>query len=101
MITEAMLRQLRILIKPLKTKIANSIASAVIENVDDSKKIQILQLGVLDGETVEDCQRFQEFGFNSIPIAGAEAVVVFPNGDRGNPHGNGIARVPGRLRTVP
>lgn len=86
MSTEAMMRQLRTLIKPLKTRVANSIASAVIENVDDSKKIQILQLGVLEGEDADDCQRMQEFGFNSIPQVGMEAVVVFPNGDRGNPY---------------
>lgn len=84
MITEAMLRQLRMLVRPLKTKIANSIASAVIENVDDSTKLQILQLTVLDGEPVDDAQRYQEFGFSSVPLPGAEAVVVFPNGDRGN-----------------
>ena len=85
MIPEAMFRQWRSLVQPLKTRLANSIASAVIQNVDDSKKIQILQLGVLDGEDVEDCERLQEFGFNSVPLVGAEAVVVFPNGDRGNP----------------
>lgn len=84
MITESMLAQLRLLLRPLKTRIANSIASAVVQNVDDSAKIQILQLGVLDGEDVDDCQRMQEFGFNSVPLPGAEAVVIFPNGDRGN-----------------
>ncbi len=85
MITETMLTQLRSLIRPLKTRIANSIATAVIENVDDSTKMQVLQLIVLSGETLDDCLRFQEYGFNSVPLTGAEAVVVFPNGDRGNP----------------
>ncbi len=88
--TEKMLRAIRELVRPLKTKIANSIAAAVIENVDDSKKLQILQITTLDGTTIGDCQRFQEFGFTSVPLEGAEAVVVFPNGDQGNPFVIGV-----------
>ena len=83
--TGEMLRQFAALLRPLKTKIANSIAMAVVENVDDSTKAQMLQLSILDGEAVDDCQRVQQFGFSSVPLEGAEAVVLFPNGDRGNP----------------
>lgn len=83
-LTETAIRQIRLLIRPVKIRLANAIASAVVQNVDDSKKIQLLQLGVLDGEDVDDCQRMQEFGINSVPLDGAEAVVIFPNGDRGN-----------------
>lgn len=73
------------MIRKLATRIANSIARAVVQVVDDSTKIQMLQLGILEGEDVDDCERFQEYGFNSVPLSGAEAVVVFPNGDRGHP----------------
>ncbi|MCP4448275.1 MAG: phage baseplate assembly protein V [Myxococcales bacterium] len=73
------------LINRLRNRIANSIARAVVQVIDDEKKIQTLQLGVLEGEDVDDCERFQEYGFNSVPIAGAEAVVLFPNGDRAHP----------------
>ncbi len=83
-LTEKMLSQLRTLIRPLKTKIANSIAAGVIENVDDSKKLQLVQASVLDDEPLDECQRFQEFGFNSVPLPGAEVVIVFPNGDQTN-----------------
>lgn len=83
-LTEKMLSQLRTLIRPLKTKVANSIASAVIENVDDSKKLQTVQASVLSDKPLDDCQRFQEFGFNSVPLPGAEVVIVFPNGDQTN-----------------
>jgi len=85
MITQSLLDQIRHIIKPLQTRVANSIARAVIQNVSDSTKMQMLQLGVLEGETVDDCERFQEYGFNSVPLTGAEAVVIFPNGDRGHP----------------
>lgn len=73
------------LLRPLQVRIANSIARAVVNLADDSKKLQMLQLGVLEGEDIDDCERFQEFGFYSVPLAGAEAVVLFPNGDRAHP----------------
>ncbi len=83
-LTEKMLSQLRTLIRPLKIKIANSIAAGVIENVDDTKTTQLLQLTTLDKAVLDECLRFQEFGFNSVPLPGAEVVVVFPNGDQTN-----------------
>lgn len=81
----SLLRELRILLRPIETRIANAIARAVVERVDDSKTLQSLQLGVLDGEPVEDAERFQPYGMTSKPTAGAEAVVVFPDGDRSHP----------------
>lgn len=73
------------LLRPLQTRVANSIARAVVQLVKDSTKLQELQLGVLDGEDIDDAERFQEYGFSSVPLPGAEAVVVFPNGDRAHP----------------
>ena len=72
-------------LEPVKNRLANSIARAVIERIDDTKKMQLVQLGVLDGEPVDDGERFQNYGFSSIPLPGAEAVVVFPDGERGHP----------------
>jgi len=72
-------------IEPLKVRVANSIARGVVKRVDDSLKRQIVQLGVLEGELVDDGEHFQPFGFKSVPEEGAEAVAVFPNGDRGHP----------------
>ncbi len=85
MIGQDILDQVRALIQPLQTRLANAAARAVISNVDASGKRQILQLIVLDGEEVDDCEHMQNYGFASRPITGAEAVVIFPNGDRGHP----------------
>lgn len=71
--------------EPLKNRLANSIARAVISRVDDSTKMQMVQLGVLAGETIDDGERFQNYGFSSVPLPGAEAVVIFPDGERGHP----------------
>lgn len=79
------LDQLRHLMRPIATRVANSVARAVVSLVDDSKMLQLLQLDVLEGETIDGAEHHQPYGLSSIPLAGAEAVVVFPNGDRGHP----------------
>lgn len=84
-ISRELLSQIGLMLAPLRNKIANSIARAVVQMVDDSTKLQLLQLGVLAGEDVDDAERFQNYGVFSVPLAGAEAVVIFPNGDRGHP----------------
>jgi phage baseplate assembly protein V len=70
------------LLAPLRIRIANMVARAVVQLVNDGAKLQVLQLGVLEGETREGCERFQEYGFTSVPLAGAEAVVLFVGGRR-------------------
>jgi len=77
--------QIERMIRPLVTRVANSIARGVVQLADDGKKLQLLQLGVLAGETVDGAEHFQPYGFSSVPLGGAEVVVVFPNGDRSHP----------------
>ena len=49
---------------------------------NDSTKLQTLQISALADETLEGLERFQNYGFTSVPFKGAEAVVVFPQGNR-------------------
>jgi phage gp45-like len=82
------LEQLARLVQPLKTRLANMVARGVVQLVNDEKMMQLLQLGVLAGETVEGAngaENFQPYGLASVPLRGAEAVVVFPAGDREHP----------------
>lgn len=80
-----MLSQLQHMLRPLATRIANTIARGVVQLVDDDKKLQLLQVGVLADEDGDDAEHHQPYGFSSVPLAGAEAVVVYPNGDRSHP----------------
>lgn len=73
------------LMMPMATRVANSIARAVVRRVDDLKKLQLLQIDVLEDETLDEAEHVQPYGFYSVPIDGAEAVVLFPNGDRAHP----------------
>lgn len=77
------------MLRPLATRIANIVARAVVTLVDDDLKMQVLQLGVLSGETRGDVERVQNYGFTSVPLEGAEAVVLFVSGRRD--HGLAVA----------
>ena len=79
------LAHMRHLLRPLATRVANAVARAVVQLVDDGTKLQLLQVGVLADETIDGAEHHQPYGFSSVPLAGAEAVVVFPNGDRSHP----------------
>jgi phage baseplate assembly protein V len=77
------------LLAPLRTRIANMVARAVVQMVNDEGQLQVLQLGVLDGETRDEVERFQNYGLTSVPLNGAEAVVLFVGGRRD--HGLAVA----------
>lgn len=91
-----MLDALAKLLRPIETKLANLVARGVVRRVDDGAKLQLLQLLVLDTEVRERLERCQEYGLTSVPLEGAEAVVLFPGGHRG--HGLVVAVVDRRYR---
>lgn len=67
---------------PLLSRLANLVARVVLRRVDDSKKMQLVQLSALAGETRADVERVQQYGFTSVPLEGAEGVAVFVGGYR-------------------
>lgn len=67
---------------PHKRRIQGMVARAVIGLVDDTLKAQGLQLSVLAGEVQDGVERFQDYGYTSVPHPGAEAVVVYVGGLR-------------------
>lgn len=77
------------LLNPIRVRLANTVARAVVNLIDDSLKMQILQVALSEDETRSDIERFQNYGFTSVPLAGAESVVLFVNGRRD--HGLAIA----------
>lgn len=83
--TDRTIEKLKHLLRPLATRIANSIARGVVQLADDGTKLQLLQVGLMAGETVDKAEHHQPYGFSSVPLAGAEVVTVFPNGDRSHP----------------
>lgn len=85
MIPQAIFAQVRRMLRPLETKVANLVAQAVIQFVNDSGTRQTAQVGVMAGETLDGVQHFLPYGLTSVPLPGAEGVLLFVDGDRGHP----------------
>lgn len=71
--------------RQVKTAIANLLARAVVQLVDDTPKMQVLQIGCLTDETIPAVERFSEFGWTSVPKKGAEVLVGFLAPGRDHP----------------
>jgi phage baseplate assembly protein V len=69
-------------LRTIRTRLANLVSRGVVKRVDDTKKLQLLQVGMLADETRSELERVQSYGFTSVPLAGAEAVTVFVGGYR-------------------
>jgi len=70
------------MMRPLRNRVYMMISRAVIEVAKDSQGMQTLKMSVLADEERDDVERFQNYGFTSVPKEGAEAVVVCPQGNR-------------------
>lgn len=57
-------------------------ARGVIRRIYDAPKAQELQIEAFDGEVLPNPERFQEYGFSSVPLEGAEVAIGFVTGDR-------------------
>lgn len=72
------------LINELKRKILLAVGIGILRIIDDTKKIQKCQISLMDNETHSGVDRYQEYGFSSVPLPGAQAVAVSIAGSRDN-----------------
>lgn len=79
---DALIRTVSKLMAPLKRRVYLMIGRAVIKLVEDAYGVQQVQLVGLEGEVLDKVERFQEYGFTSVPKADAEAVLLAVGGDR-------------------
>lgn len=77
-----MTRGLQRALAPLRQRLALMVGRAVVLLVKDSLKLQGLQISLLADEVREDVERFQNYGFTSHPLPGAEAIAVGVAGNR-------------------
>lgn len=82
-------------LRTLARRIRMIAARGVVNLVNDGLKVQGVQMTLLADETMQG-QRFQEYGFTSVPKAGAEAIMLSIAGVRS--HGVVIATDDGRYR---
>lgn len=69
-------------IGPMARRIGNLFARGVVSSSNAAPKMQTLQLRLLAGEQKDDVEHFEPFGLTSRPLAGAEHVSLFFDGDR-------------------
>lgn len=92
MVTTDLIRMVNQILRPIRVRLANTMARFIVSLVDDAPALQRVQLkgaeieeGEENREVIGDAEHFQPYGFFAVPFDGAEAIVLFPNGDRGHP----------------
>lgn len=70
------------LTEDLRGKVGLMIGRALLAAINDAGAIQTAQAQLLADEVQDDVERVQEYGFTSVPLPGAEAVVAFVGGNR-------------------
>src|SRR4030095_16989297 len=66
----------------LSRRVAMTTTRGRMALVDDKKKLQQVQLQLLADETKDNVERFQQYGFTSVSLEGAEALAIFLGGGR-------------------
>lgn len=81
-----MIAAMQRLMAPLHRRVMLMVSRAVLNVVTDGLAIQGLQVTALDGEVRDEVERFQQYGYTSVPFPGAEGVMVAVAGN----HDHGI-----------
>lgn len=76
------MRGLQRAMNPIRQRLASMFSRAVVLLVQDTLKLQGLQISLLADEVRDDVERFQNYGFTSHPLPGAEAVAASVAGNR-------------------
>lgn len=69
-------------LRPLRRRIHGMVGRAVLRAVNEAAKLQEVQIEARRGELLDGVERFQEYGFSSVPEPGAEAVLLAMGGMR-------------------
>lgn len=77
------MRDLVRLLAPVWRRLRLIVSRGVVSLSDDGRKLQVVQLGLLAGETAA-MERFQQYGFTCRPLDGAEAIALAVGGSRGH-----------------
>lgn len=70
------------LLEPLRNKIMLMIGRCILTAVTNSGKTQKVSVTGLNGETISDVERMEEYGFTTYPKKDCEITVVFLGGNR-------------------
>jgi phage baseplate assembly protein V len=68
----------------LMARVRGMVSRAVVGLVNDSLRLQGVQITLLADQVADDVERFQNYGFTSVPHAGAEAIALAVGGNTGH-----------------
>jgi len=77
--------ELRRFIAPLVRRVMLTVSRGQLGTVDDAGGLQRTQVTMLAGEVRDNVERVQPFGFSSVPLPGAECLVICVGGNRDHP----------------
>lgn len=77
-----MLRAIKTLLAPIQRRVMNMVVRAVVDATREDKALQKLKLTLLKDEVINDVEMVGHYGFISRALDGAEAAVLFLNGER-------------------
>jgi phage baseplate assembly protein V len=86
------------LLSPVAKKVSNMLARGAVTLVNAANKLQTLQVSLLEDEAKDTLEHLEPYGFTSYPLAGAEVLAAFIEGDRS--HGVVIVASDRRYRPV-
>lgn len=79
-----MIEQIQKLMAPIQRRVMLMVGRAVLNAVYDGASSQLVQASLLSDEVRDKMERMAEYGFTSVPLSGAQGVVVFVGGERGH-----------------
>lgn len=65
---------------PLANRAKLMVCRAILKMVDDAAGLQTVQVKALEGDLRDGAERFQQYGFSSHPLVGAEGVALAVGG---------------------
>jgi phage baseplate assembly protein V len=75
-------RAMQKMLAPLGRRLQNMFARGTVAISKPDSKMQTLQINLLAGETLDQIEHFEPYGFTSRPKAGAEVATLFIDGER-------------------
>jgi len=79
-----MIKQIESNFKKVFTRLRLIITKAIVDKINDSTEVQLLDVSSLDSEVLKTLERIQEYGLSTVPPAKASAIIGSQGGDRSN-----------------
>lgn len=80
-----MIKAFQQMMEPIARRVLLAISRASVHSTNDASKRQTMQVTVLSGEDKDVVERLQNYGFTSVPVPGAQALVLCVGGNRDHP----------------